>query len=106
MAAVDPPEQASPLERLAAFRFTYLSIFIFLAAYAFTMEGFEGLMSQQFQAAVLSAADVDPTDGPVVARIQEGIEEVLRESRWIRFGGVLGPHVGTVPLDLLAQTDG
>ncbi len=88
MAAVDPPEQASPLERLAAFRFTYLSIFIFLAAYAFTMEGFEGLMNQQFQAAVLSAADADPVDGPVIARIQAGIDEVLRESRWIRFGGV------------------
>jgi len=84
----ETPEERSPLERLASFRFTYLSIFIFLAAYAFTMEGFEGVMGQHFETAVLAAADLDPSEGAAIARIQQGIGEVIRESRWIRFGGV------------------
>jgi hypothetical protein len=78
----------SPLERLASFRFTYLSIFIFLAAYALTIEAFTGLMTQHFESAIAAVAELDPTEGPVVPRIQEGIDEVLRESRWIRIGGV------------------
>ena len=82
------PEEKSPLERLASFRFTYLSIFIFLAAYAFTMEGFEGVMDQHFETAVLAAADLDPSEGAAIARIQQGIDGVIRESPWIRFGGV------------------
>ena len=84
----DVPEERSPLERLASFRFTYLSIFIFLAAYAFTMEGFEGLMNHHFAVAIEAAANPDPSEGPVVTRIQQGIDELIRESPWIRFGGV------------------
>ena len=82
------PEQASPLERLASFRFTYLAIFIFLAAYALTMEGFEGLMNQHFETALHAAADLDPAEGSVIPRLQEAIDGVLRHSRWIRVGGV------------------
>jgi len=82
------PEERSPLERLASFRFTYLSIFIFLAAYALTMEGFEGLMNQHFTAAVQAAADPDPSAGPPLAQIQTGIEALLQDSPWIRLGGV------------------
>lgn len=87
-AADDVPEQMSPLERLASFRFTYLSIFIFLAAYAFTMEGFEGLMNRHFQSAIQEATIVDTAEGAVVARMQEGIDGALKESRWIRYGGI------------------
>ena len=87
-ATEEAPEERSPLERLASFRFTYLSIFIFLAAYAFTMEGLEGVMGQHFETAIQAAADLDPTEGAAIARIQEGIDEVIRESLWIRLGGV------------------
>jgi hypothetical protein len=87
-ASEDAPGERSPLERLASFRFTYLSIFIFLAAYALTMEGFEGLMNQHFEAALQAAAELDPAEGPVIPRLQEGIDGVLRNSRWIRVGGV------------------
>jgi hypothetical protein len=82
------PEEMSPLERLASFRFTYLAIFIFLAAYAFTIEGLGGLMNQHFETAIREAANVDPSEGPVIARIHEGIDTALRESWWIRFGGI------------------
>jgi hypothetical protein len=84
----DTPQGRSPLERLASFRFTYLSIFIFLAAYAFTMEGLESLLTQHFETAIHEAADVDPSEEAVITRIQEGIDTVLRESPWIRLGGV------------------
>lgn len=82
------PEERSPLERLASFRFTYLSIFIFLAAYAFTMEGFEGLMNQHFATTIQAAVDPDPSQGPPLAQIQTGIDAVLQDSPWIRLGGV------------------
>jgi hypothetical protein len=82
----------SPLERLASFRFTYLAIFIFLAAYAFTIEGLGGLlggsMNQHFETVLREEANVDPSEGPVITRIQEGIDTALRESWWIRFGGI------------------
>ena len=97
----DAPEGRSPLERLASFRFTYLSIFVFLAAYAFTMEGLESLLSQHFETAIQEAADVDPSEAAVVARIQEGIDRVLRESQWIRLGGV---RVRTIALGADLQT--
>jgi predicted nuclease with TOPRIM domain len=84
----DAPGERSPLERLASFRFTYLSIFIFLAAYALTMEAFEGLMNQHFEVALQAAADLDPAEGPVIPRLQDEIDGVLRNSRWIRVGGV------------------
>ena len=82
------PEERSPLERLASFRFTYLSIFIFLAAYAFTMEGFESLMNQHFNTAIRAAVDPDPSEGPPLAQIQTGIDALLQDSPWIRPGGV------------------
>jgi len=84
----ESPEKRSPLDRLASFRFTYLSIFIFLAAYAFTMEGLEGLLSQHFDAAIQAAADPDPSQGPRLAQIQTGIGALLQDSLWIRLGGV------------------
>jgi hypothetical protein len=84
----DPPGERSPLERLASFRFTYLSIFIFLAAFAITMESFEGLMNRHFETALHAVANLDPAAGPVIPRLQEGIDGVLRNSRWIRLGGV------------------
>jgi hypothetical protein len=87
-AADHAPQEKSPLERLASFRFTYLSIFIFLAAYAFTMEGFESMMNQHFDTAIQAAADLDPSEAATIASIQQGIDAVLRESPWIRFGGV------------------
>ena len=82
-------QERTPLERLASFRFTYLAIFIFLTTYALTMEGFEGLMNRHFETAIEeAAARVDPSEGETIARIQEGIDSVLRESRWIRLGGI------------------
>ena len=87
-ATQQPAEGKSPLERLASFRFTYLSIFIFLAAYALTMEGLESLLTQHFETAIQAAAEVDPSEGAVIARIQEGIDALLRGSQWIRLGGV------------------
>jgi hypothetical protein len=84
----DTQEEISPLERLASFRFTYFSIFIFLAAYALTIEGMEGWMYRHFEQQILAATDLDPLAGPLMPRIQDGIERVLQESRWIRCGGI------------------
>ena len=37
------------------------------------MEGLEGLMNQHFETAIRQAANVDPSEGPVIARIQDAV---------------------------------
>jgi predicted nucleic acid-binding Zn-ribbon protein len=78
----------SPLERLASFRFTYVAIFIFLVAYAFTVDGFAFLLQRHFQSAIAAAAEVNPSDGPVVRQVQDRVAALLGHSPWIRWGGV------------------
>ena len=52
------------------------------------MEGFEGLMNRHFESAIRAATDLDPSETPFIPRIHEGIEGVVKVSRWIRVGGV------------------
>jgi len=79
---------ASPLERIASFRFAYLAIFVFLVAYVFTVEGLEEVFRRHYRAAVEAAVKVDPADGPVAQQIAERLGTLLRSSPWIRFGDV------------------
>jgi hypothetical protein len=78
----------SPLERIASFRFAYLAIFVFLAAYVFTIEGLEELLRRHYRAVVEEAVRVDPANGPVARQIAERLGERLRKSPWIRWGDV------------------
>jgi predicted nucleic acid-binding Zn-ribbon protein len=86
-APVGRPE-ASPLERLASFRFAYGAIFLFLIAYVFTVEALEVVLQQHFEDAVEQAAQVDPQAGSVAVQISERVGSLLEQSPWIRFGDV------------------
>jgi predicted nuclease with TOPRIM domain len=79
---------ASPLERLASFRFAYLAIFSFVVAAVFTLRGLERSLTAHFAREVAAAAVVDPADGPVAAQIHARMRALLERSPWIRYGQV------------------
>lgn len=82
------PKGASPLERLASFRFTYVAIFLFVLLSVFTIGLSETVLQAYFEAALLEAATVEVADAPLVPLIQERVDTLLRSSAWIRVGGV------------------
>ena len=75
-------------DRIASFRFTYVAIVAFVLLYVFTVKGLEQVLRDHFEQAVEMAAQVDPQDGRVADQIQAAVGNALRESVWIRFGGV------------------
>lgn len=76
------------LDRLASFRETYIAILVFVLLYVFTVKGVEQLFGRSFRENVAVAARVDPAAGPIVAQIQRGVDAVVRDSEWVRVGGV------------------
>lgn len=89
----DDRREPTPLERLASFRFAYLAIFACLAAYVFSVEGFERAMAAHFRTAVAEAVAVDPADGSVPEQIQGRMDALLHGSPWIRLGVRVRPVV-------------
>jgi hypothetical protein len=89
-AAEGPPSSApSPLERLASFRFTYIAFCVFVLLYVFSVRAVEALLASHFRTALAEAVRVDPAAAEgATARIEERVEALLRESPWIRIGGV------------------
>jgi len=78
----------SQLDRVASFRLTYLAIFSFLILYLLSIEVAEALLDRHFRAEVHEAVRVSPMDGPIIPQIQSRVFAALRESPWIRWGGV------------------
>jgi hypothetical protein len=88
----DPGEEVghtpSPLERLASFRFTYLSFCAFVLLYVFTVRAVEAVLALHFRSAVEAAVAVDPDDPDPSRAIATRVDALLRSSAWIRVGGV------------------
>jgi hypothetical protein len=82
------PESRRRLDRLAGFRFTYLAIFGFLFLYVLTLQFMDILLLEDFSARARRAVQVDVHSGPVVAQIQERLDQTIQDSRWVRLGGV------------------
>ena len=82
------PTARRPLDHLAAFRVTYLSVFAFMLLYIVSVEVAEALLQDHFERAVHSAVSVSPVDGPVGPQINNRVSELLATSRWIKLGGV------------------
>jgi hypothetical protein len=78
----------SPLERLASFRFTYIAFCVFVLFYVFSVRAVEALLDVHFQRELEAAVRVDPAAEGVGELIEERVGAVLRDSRWIRIGGV------------------
>jgi hypothetical protein len=82
------PESRRRLDRLAGFRFTYLAIFGFLFLYVLTLQFMDIILLEDFSARARRAVQVDVHSGPVVAQIQERLDQTIQDSRWVRLGGV------------------
>jgi predicted nucleic acid-binding Zn-ribbon protein len=83
--------------RVAAFRFTYVAVFIFLLLYVFSVKATETALTAHFRERLATAANVDPTVPDWLDRVRERVDAELRASPWVRWGGaqvnatVVGP---------------
>jgi predicted nuclease with TOPRIM domain len=82
------PSPRPQLDRLAAFRVTYLAIFSFMLLYVVSVEVAEALLQVHFQHAVREAVRVSPVNGPIIPQIQTRVSDLLRNSIWTSWGGV------------------
>ncbi len=76
------------LDRLYAFRVTYVAIFVFIVLYVFSVKGAEQLLQRHFDSIVEQAVHVTDLSMPVTTQIQNRIDRQVMQSRWIRWGGV------------------
>ena len=86
--AAAPAATGITLDRLASFRVTYVAILVFVLLYVFSVKGVEQLLSRSFRHQVATATRVDPAAGPIADQIQHRVDAVVRDSPWVRFGGV------------------
>jgi hypothetical protein len=76
------------LNRLYAFRVTYVAIFLFLLLYVFSVKGAERLLQTHFARVVEEAVQISDFTIPVTMQIQSRIDRRVMQSRWIRWAGV------------------
>lgn len=76
------------LDRLYAFRVTYVAIFVFILLYVFSVKGVEQLLQNHFSGEVQRAVQITDFTIPVTMQIQSRIDRRIAKSRWIRWGGV------------------
>ncbi|MBW2422203.1 MAG: hypothetical protein JRH19_26970 [Deltaproteobacteria bacterium] len=76
------------LDRIYSFRFVYVAILIFILLYIFTVKTVESLLDQHFRRVVAEAVVVTDLDTSVAAQIQMRIDEDVRNSPWVRLGGI------------------
>jgi hypothetical protein len=86
--AFPPPGGLSALDRLAAFRITYVAVLAFVLLYVFSVKAAEIALRNRFQAAVSRAAEVDWREGSVVEQIRQRVGGLVSRSLWVRPGGV------------------
>lgn len=82
------PPTGVALDRIATFRVTYVAIALFVLLYVFSVKGVEQLLARSFSARIDSAVRVDPANGPVADQIQARVDAAIRDSIWVRLGGV------------------
>jgi hypothetical protein len=76
------------LDRLYAFRVTYVAIFLFLLLYVFTIKGAEQLLQTHFERIVAASVRITDLSIPVTTQIQSRIDRRVMQSRWVEWGGV------------------
>ena len=81
-------ERPTPIDRLASFRILYLAIVGFLFLYIVTVDATETVLEAYFRDAVHDAVRVSPTDGPITIQIRDRVDALIRDSPWVRIGGV------------------
>ena len=82
-------QQRSALDRLASFRFTYIAFVLFVILYVITVSGAEQMLTAYFRWTLTQVVQTnyDP-NRRAAADIAHGVHETLRDSPWVRIGGV------------------
>jgi predicted nucleic acid-binding Zn-ribbon protein len=75
-------------ERFSAFSVVYVGLFVLLFAYLGSVRVAEHALGIEFQERVDRAVSIDDFDRTVIQQIQERIDRVVHESRWVRWGGL------------------
>lgn len=99
LARVSSPEATEPSDplqrealgvaaRLGSSRIIYLAVAAFAVVYVFSVKGAERALDRWFETRVDAALSVDRFDESVSLQIQRRIESDLKQSRWVRLGGV------------------
>jgi hypothetical protein len=83
----DPKVQGAR-ERFGAFFVVYVGLFVLLFAYLISVRVAEAILEAEFQARVERAIVVTRLDQPVVEQIKQRIDAEVRDSAWIRWGGL------------------
>ncbi len=96
-----PAGARRPLDHLATFRVTYVSIFSFMLLYIVSVEVAETLLQDRFEQRIRMAVSVSPVDGPVGPQINNKVSELIATSPWTRVGGV---HLSVTVLGADGQT--
>jgi len=75
-------------ERFGAFFVVYVGLFVLLFAYLISVRIAEAVLEAEFQARVERAIVITRFDQPVGEQIKERIDAAIRDSAWIRWGGL------------------
>jgi putative component of toxin-antitoxin plasmid stabilization module len=89
------------LDRLYAFRVTYVAIFVFLLLYVFTVKGTEQALQSHFEGIVAESVRITDLSLPVTMQIQSRIDRRVMQSRWVLWGGI---HANIIVLAADGQT--
>lgn len=79
---------ASPLDRVASFRFVYLAVFGFLVLYVSTIAVAEAVLTMHFSDRIERALHVPRMDLPIFGQISDRLGETVHGSSWVSPGGV------------------
>ena len=82
------PAPRSPLDHIGSFRVVYLGILAYLVLAIGTLQGAQALLDRHFRAALGEAVRVSPANARIVPNIQSAVRELVRDSPWVRLGGV------------------
>ncbi len=96
-----PAGARRPLDHLATFRVTYVSIFSFMLLYIVSVEVAETLLQDRFEQRIRMAVSVSPVDGPIGPQINAKVSELIATSPWTQIGGV---HLSVTVIGADGQT--
>lgn len=86
---VADPAALGAADRFGAYSTFYVGLFALLFAYLITVQVVEALLAREFQARADRAITIERFDRPVRDQIADRIEESVRESAWVTWGGLV-----------------
>jgi len=83
-----PATGSFSLDRLYAFRVTYIAVVVCFLLYVFSVEAVESLLERHFSRVVAEAITVDSYFVPAADQIKTNIDSAVQDSAWVRIWDV------------------